>query len=214
MKKEKKSKYDTNPLEADYARRADLEWGEAQRVEPLPKVEEPWPAEAPTKRYETSIPVSYPSINVPPSYPPKPVGETAEMTPPKGAPSSTRTVPGLGLPENVALALPYVPFFIGAVVGAIELFLTPRSEAQTRFHASQGLALQLLALIITFVFNFVGNITGSNIGGKLFWAASTGLFIMAALRVWKGQGLHVAAVDDAAEWLDERIAPQKPKEQK
>src|SRR3954469_6420006 len=120
MAEKKKSKYDTNPLDTDYARRADDEWGARRVAEAEPKTSDPWPAEAPTKRYDSSIPVSYPSINVPPSYPPKPAGVRAEISP--AIPSRTRGVPGLGLPENLTYALPYAPFYIGAVIGALELF--------------------------------------------------------------------------------------------
>jgi uncharacterized membrane protein len=211
MKEKKKTKYDTNPLDPDYASRADDGWGEPRPVEPLPKEKEIWDAEAPTKRYDSSIPVSYPSINVPPSYPPK-VAEANVKTPPsKTAPSSKRAVPGLGLPENITLALPYAPFFIGAVAGTLELFLTPRREPRARFHAAQGLALQLAAVAIKFVFNIVENITGTSTGGKIFWVVSTVLFIIATIRAWKGESVHVAAVDDATAWLNEKIDPQKLK---
>jgi uncharacterized membrane protein len=215
MEKIKKSKYDTNPLDTDYAQRAGKAWGEPRPVEPVTKAQEPWEAEAPTRRYDSSIPVSYPSINVPPTYPPRaPAGAAAEMSPRAAAPSSTRSVPGLGLPENITFALPYAPFFIGAVAGAVELLLTPRNEIRARAHASQGLVLQLLTVAITTIFNIVGNITGSNIGGKLFWTASIIFFIVAMIRVWKGEEMHVAAADDAARWLNERISPQKTQKQK
>jgi uncharacterized membrane protein len=210
MKEKKKTKYDTNPLDEDYARRADDAWGEPRPVKPLPKAEEPWPAEAPTKRYDSSIPVSYPSINVPPSYPPRPAEmpvKASSVSP--TAPSSTRAVPGLGLPEKITLALPYAPFFIGAVAGVLELFLTPRSEPRARFHAAQGLALQLAAVTIKIIFNIIEAITGTSSGGKVFWGISTVLFIIAMVRVSKGESVHVAAVDDATDWLNERIDPQK-----
>jgi uncharacterized membrane protein len=207
MEKQKKSKYDTNPLDPDFARRADDTWGAKQKAKT--ETTERWDDEAPTKRYDTSIPFSYPSINVPPSYPPKPVGVAASASASASAPSSTRAVPGLGLPENVTYALPYAPFFIGAVVSAVELVLTPRSETRARFHASQALVLHLAAIIISILFNIVGDITGSNIGGKIFWAASTCFFIVAMIRVWKGEALHVAAADPLAQRLDDRIDPQK-----
>ena len=212
MKEKKKTKYDTNPLDPDYAGRASDAWGEPRPVEPLPKAEERWPAEAPTKRYDSSIPVSYPSINVPPSYPPKVVEASVKSSSAATIPpSSKRTVPGLGLPENITLALPYTPFFIGAVAGVLELFLTPRSEPRARFHAAQGLALQLAAVAIKIIFNIVGGITGTNVGGKLFWAASITLFVIAMIRIWKGESVHVAAVDDVTTWLNDRIDPQKLK---
>jgi uncharacterized membrane protein len=120
-------------------------------------------------------------------------------------------VPGLGLPENMTFILPYAPFFIGAVAGAVELFLTPRTESKARFHAAQGLALHIVALAVTLIFNFVSNVSGSNVGGKLFWAASTLFFIVAMTRIWKGEALHISAADSLTDWLNERIQPQKKK---
>ncbi|PYS48693.1 MAG: hypothetical protein DMF68_12270 [Acidobacteria bacterium] len=212
MKERKKSKYDTNPLDTDYAKRADDEWGAERKAEPETK--EHWPSEAPTKRYDSSIPFSYPSINVPPSYPPKRAEDAAEIRDSQKAPSLRRVVPGLNLPENVTLALAYAPFFIGAVGAGLELFLTPRTETRARFHASQALALHLAAILINQIFNLIGDITGTTIGGKIFFAASTVFFIVAMIRVWKGEHLHVAAADAPASWLNERIDPQKLQKKK
>jgi uncharacterized membrane protein len=212
MAEKKKSKYDTNPLDTEYARRADDEWGARRVAEAEPKAKEVWPAEAPTKRYDSSIPVSYPSVNVPPSYPPKPVDATSEVS--AKAPSSTRAVPGLGLPENITCALPYAPFYIGAVAAVLELFLTPREETRARFHASQGLVLHLAAIAINTILNIVGGITGSYAGEKIFWGISTAFFIIALIRVLRGESLHVAAADDAARFLSERIDPQKIQKKK
>ncbi|HKC62753.1 MAG TPA: hypothetical protein VKB86_03905 [Pyrinomonadaceae bacterium] len=213
MKERKRSKYDTNPLDPDYAKRADDEWGEPER-KAEPKTKERWPSEAPTKRYDKSIPVSYPSINVPPSYPPKRAEGAAEIHDSRTTPSSTRIVPGLNLPENITLALSYAPFFIGAVGAGLELFLTPRTETRARFHASQALALHLAAILINQVFNLIGDITGTTVGGKLFFAASTVFFIVAMIRVWKGEHLHVAAADAPARWLNEHIDPQRLQKKK
>lgn len=210
MAEKKKSKYDTNPLDTEYAERADDEWGarKSRVAEADPKVKEPWPAEAPTRRYDSSIPVSYPSVNVPPSYPPKPAEETSKLS--STAPQSTRAVRGLGLPENVTYALPYAPFYIGAVIGFIELFLTPRSEKRARFHAAQGVVLHLASIVIGLFFNLIEQITGNGIGGKIFFGVSTAFFIISMIRVLKGEGLHIAAAEDLAHWFDERIDPQKP----
>jgi uncharacterized membrane protein len=216
MKDKKKTKYDTNPLDPDVAERAGDEWGATRSFAPAEEVQEPWGTESPTKRYDSSIPVSYPSINVPPGYPPQ-VNEARPMVSNEAAPSapsSTRAVPGLGLPENLTLALPYVPFFIGAVAGVLELFLTPRSETRARFHAAQGLALHLAAIAIKLIFNIIESITGSSVGGKVFWTVSTVLFVIATIRAWKGESVHVGAVDDVTGWLEERIEPQKNQKQK
>lgn len=91
---EKKSKYDTNPLDPDVARRTEDVWGarssatgEAGGAEteereaatriinqarPEPgEVRAPYEAEAPTRRYdEPKFPTSYPSVFVPPAYEP------------------------------------------------------------------------------------------------------------------------------------------------
>jgi len=216
MKEKKKTKYDTNPLDPGFAERADDEWGAKRRAVAEPEVKELWGTESPTKRYDSSIPVSYPSINVPPSYPPqvKEASASTLLSDEPAVPSSKRTVPGLGLPENLTLALPYAPFFIGAVAGALELLLTPRSETRARFHAAQGLALHIAAIVIKLLFNLLESITGSSAGGKIFWITSTVLFIIATIRAWKGESVHVAAVDDVTEWLGERIDPQKIQKKK
>ena len=205
-----KSKYDTNPLDEDYAKHADEAWGEPRRVEPVTRVKEEWPAEAPTKRYDSSIPMSYPSINVPPSYGAN--RGTAKVSAPARA--STGTVPGLGLSEQVTLALPYAPFFIGAIAGALELLLTPRSQSRVRSNAAHALALHLFGIAISVVLSTIGNITGSGLGGRLFWAVSTCFFIIATVRAWKGDPIHVPAADDAADWLDERIYHKKTQKRK
>jgi uncharacterized membrane protein len=196
-----KSKYDTNPLDEDYAKRADEAWGEPRRVEPLKGSKEEWPAEAPTKRYDSSIPMSYPSINVPPTY--QAQRATPQVSSRPGL--STRAVPGLGLPEKVTLALPYAPFFIGAVAGAVELLVTPRSESRIRANAAHALVLHLFGIAISMVLSTVGSITGSGLGAKLFWTASTIFFIIATIRAWKGEPVHIPAAEDAADWLNERI---------
>lgn len=89
---QKKSKYDTNPLDPDVARRTDDVWGatrstgeaasasETEDVEgvtrsinPTPQAQqsEDYGAEAPTRRYDTPrMPASYPSVFVPPVYEP------------------------------------------------------------------------------------------------------------------------------------------------
>jgi uncharacterized membrane protein len=212
MKEQKRSKYDTNPLDPDVAERADDAWGEKQKTKTETK--ERWDAEAPTKRYDSSIPFSYPSINVPPSYPPKRSEATAASSASVHAPAPARSVPGLGLPENITYALPYAPFFIGAIVSAVELLLTPRSEPRARFHASQALVLHLASIIISIILNIVGSITGSNVGGSVFWAVSTAFFIIAMIRVFKGEALHVAAADSLAQRLEERFDPQKHQKKK
>ena len=115
----------------------------------------------------------------------------------------------LGLPERVANVLPYLPFYIGLVAAVIELAVVPRHETRTRFHAAQGLALQLAIVAGSIIFQFVGLVTGSRLGGTLFSLAAFIFLIVSALRVWQGKSHHVAALDEPARLLEEKIPPMK-----
>ena len=229
---EKRSKYDTDPLDPDFVRRTEEVMGRTggvgQPEETVPLRRDP-AAEEPTRRFDEQMTDSYPSIFVPPTYQPptrqpfnshgagpqQPPGAFAP--PPPGpsspyqpfAPPSSRTVARLGIPENIANVLPYLPFHVGLVAAIVELILVPRGETRTRFHAAQGLALQLAILAGTILFEIVGAITGSGFGGSLFWLAQFVFLVISAIRVWQGKPHHVAPLDDATRWLNERVSPMK-----
>jgi uncharacterized membrane protein len=95
------------------------------------------------------------------------------------------------------------------VASVVELLLVPRTETRARFHAAQGLALQLAILIFTGVFGFVHLISGNGFGSGIFGAASTIFLIVSMVRVWKGKPHHIAPLDEATKWLDEKIKPRK-----
>jgi uncharacterized membrane protein len=241
---EKRSKYDTDPLDPNFARRAGeasgrgtgAAWGE--ETEPLPPGSV---TEEQTRRFDEQVADSYPSVFVPPAYqPPRPpqpqpfAGQpfttfgagahqppaTTAQPPPgpaspypgpyaQGAPPGTRTVARLGLPENFAVILPYFPFYIGLVAAIIELAVVPREEARTRFHAAQGLALQLAIVAGTIFFQFVGLITGSRFGGRLFGLAAVIFLIVSAVRVWQGKPHHIVPLEEPTRRLGDYIAPGK-----
>ncbi|MDT7780173.1 MAG: hypothetical protein QOC99_2685 [Acidobacteriota bacterium] len=231
---EKRSKYDTDPLDPDFVRRTDEALG---RTGSVPQSDETAPfrpapgTEEQTRRLDDQMADSYPSVFVPPAYqPPRPqptpfttfgagTGQPpAHIAPPPAGPStpyqpyarpSTRPVTRLGIPENFATILPYFPFYIGLVAAIVELALVPRNETRTRFHAAQGLALQIAIIAGTLLFQIIGAITGSGVGGKLFWLAQFVFLIVSALRVWKGKPHHIAPLDEATRWLNERISPTK-----
>jgi uncharacterized membrane protein len=237
-----KSKYDTNPLDPDYVRRTDDVWG-ARRSDnngasatedlsgatremgrtPMEQARRDEKSEAPTRRYDQPLSTSYPSVFIPPpAHPPASYGATVQ-TPAAAAavaqPPSSRTVPGMNLPENVTMVLPYIPFYIGAILGAVELFLVPRSEVRTRFHAAQGLALHMVVLVIGFLLRFASTLVSSTLGGAasvligiasvLFGLAAVVFFIISIIRVWKGEEHHISPLDDATRWLNEKIEPRK-----
>lgn len=236
---EKRSKYDTDPLDPDFVRRTEEMMGRTgavdrgEETEPLRRDAAP---EEPTRRFDEQLSDSYPSVFVPPAYKPpaheartfagfgaaagphRPPATT--QTPPPPGPSSPYTPPGpshpyeprvskLGISERVACALPYAPFYIGLVASVAELLIVPRHETRTRFHAAQGLALQAAILIGSFAFGIVQSITGSGFGGFVFWLATLIFLLISMKRVWDGEPHHIAPLDDATDWLNQRIQPLK-----
>ena len=243
---EKRSKYDTDPLDPDFARRAEEDlWGASraphkEETEPIPPASV---TEGQTRRFDEQPADSYPSVFVPPAYqPPRapqapPYGQPQPFTsfgagahqppattaaPPPGpstpyqpafnaagAPPSSRPVARLGIPENIANVLPYLPFYIGLVASIIELAVAPRTETRTRFHASQGLALQLAVVAGSILFQVVRAITGTGFGGVLFGLAALVFLVVSAVRVWQGKPHHLAPLEEPARWLDRKISPLK-----
>ena len=124
-------------------------------------------------------------------------------------PPTSRVVPGINLAENLTLLLPYLQFYLGGVAALIELFLIRRSETRARFHASQGLALHIVSIAISVIFGFLNDFTGARIGGYAFSIAATIIFIVCMIRVWKGEPVHIAPVDDLSNWLNNKINPKK-----
>jgi len=235
---EKRSKYDTDPLDPDFVRRTEENlWGATrpQRPEYTEPLAPPSVTEEPTRRFDEQLTDAYPSVFVPPAYQPPRAPQPQPFTtfgagrhqppattsaPPPGPASAypgpyarqggaptSRPVARLGLPENFALVLPYVPFYIGLVAGIIELAMVPRQETRVRFHAAQGLALQLAVLAVSMLFKFVALASGSGFGGMLFGTAATIFLIVSAVRVWQGKPHHIAPLDEPARWLGEKIAP-------
>lgn len=230
---EKKSKYDTDPLDPDFVRRTEEALGRTGAVEQTDATQ-PFRrspvTEEQTRRFGDEMPDSYPSMFIPPAYePPRqqqqpfttfgtgaqhPHAQVQPLIPgpsspyqQPGAPLSSRSVTRLGIPENIANVLPYIPFYIGLVAAIIELVVVPRGETRTRFHAAQGLALQLAIVAGSLLFKIVGLITGSGFGGMLFSLAAFIFLIVSAARVWQGKPHHIAPLDDATRLANERISP-------
>lgn len=262
---EKRSKYDTDPLDAEFARRAEESITDAA-TEHLPRAsattdvagERPTehirpPAgedatrlldDAPRRVAETPRNLGeatrrledyaspYPSVFVPPPYQPpaqnydpytgapRPAGPHAgphagPQTPPRvpyaeqqGRPTR-RHVAGLGLPENLAMILPYTPAYIGLVAALLELLLVPRHEHRVRFHAAQGLALQLALVAISVLFWLINMATGSGFGRTMFNIAAVVFLIVSMVRVWKGEPHRIAPLDDITAKINQNFEPRK-----
>ena len=218
----KKGKYDTNPLDPDFVKTAEEEWtgtGSAETGEMGERAtrefggsggggtRETGYSEAPTRRYDNvQVDAPYPSVYIPPTYS-SPAPYQPPATPFKATADrpTSRTIPGIGLPEKWAIMLPYAPFYIGIVVSLLELFLVPKSEPRVRFHASQGLALYVAILVVQTLFGVVELITDSGIGGTLFRGAALIFLIISMVRVWKGEPHHIAPIAEPAQWFNDHI---------
>lgn len=224
----KKGKYDTNPLDPEFAKKTEEVWGdggeeaETQKIKgatrPVgpPQVESARAnvySEAPTRRIDSPpLDAPYPSIFVPPTYsPPTPYQspENPYQQPTISQRPTSRSVLGIGLPEKWAVMLPYAPFYIGVVVSLLELFLVPRQEVKVRFHAAQGLALHIAILIVQTLFGVVGAVTGSSVGGTLFRVAAFIFLVISMARVWKGEPHRIAPLAEPAQWFNQHIEQRK-----
>lgn len=181
--------------------------------------------EAPTRRIDDDLATSYPSVFVPPpprqstTYaPPRAPAVNIYQPPPNVYPPPpmpfaqrpvSHNVAGLNIPQRWANLLPYIPGHIGAVAAVVELLLVPRTETRARFHAAQGLALQIAILILTGAFGFLYLISGSALGSRLFSVAATIFLIVSMVRAWKGKPHHIAPLDEATKWLEEKIKTRK-----
>ncbi|MDX6443717.1 MAG: hypothetical protein QOH71_791 [Blastocatellia bacterium] len=186
-------------------------------------------SEAPTRRIEGEAVTSYPSVFIPPTprpttaYRPPPSPDVQAYQAPPSAPPSvyqappapvtfkppSRTVAGLGIPEKWAVILPYLPFYLAIVAAVLELLLVPRTETRVRYHAAQGMALQIGITAISTMLYFAGTFSGRFTGAGLFSAVSTVFLVISMIRVWKGKPLHIPPLEEPAKWLNEKIKPRK-----
>ena len=184
-------------------------------------------SELPTRRIDDSLANSYPSVfayQQPPTYqqprvappniyqpPPVPPPNVYQPPPrPLAQVGLPHTVAGLGIAEKWANMLPYIPAHIGAVAAVIELLLVPRSETCTRFHAAQGLVLQIGVTAISTLLGFADLIfSGRVTGAGLFRFAAFVFLLVSMIRVWKGKPHYIAPLDSPRKWLDEKIKPRK-----
>jgi uncharacterized membrane protein len=187
-------------------------------------------SEAPTRHIGDQV-TSYPSVFVPQqpkpttTYQPPRVSSADIYQPPPGPSpaiyqspglqafqqSGRNHVSGLGMQERWAVVLPYLPFsWLAIVASIIELLLVPRTESKVRFHAAQGLVLQLGITAISMLLTFLGFITSSRMtGASLFGTVTFVSLIIAMIRVFKGKPLVLAPLDEPRKWLDEKIKPRK-----
>jgi uncharacterized membrane protein len=203
-----KKKFDTNPLDPEFPQKVAFE-PQPQETRTLPnnggetkKFEEPALTEDQTRKFDeadfNAYQAPYNGQNVPTNYQPPQFFAQNDRS---------RKVAKVGLPENILTALPYIPFHIGLIAGVVELFIVPKSEAKVRFHAAQGVAAHLAIIIISAILHSIGEFTGAEFGNSIFWLVTTIMLIIFAVKAFQGKPIHIEAVDDLTNWLEDKIKP-------
>jgi uncharacterized membrane protein len=183
-------------------------------------------AEAATRRIDDSYPSVFVSKNPrQQTYePPRPPPQNIYQPPPVPLPNvyqpppvpvnfapGSRKVSGLGIAEKWAVVLPYLPigFVIAIIAGVVELLLVPKNETRVRYHAAQGLILQVgIAAISAFLGGLDLVLSGRFTGGWLFRFASFIFLIVAMVRVWKGKPMEISVLDEPRKWVEDKIKPR------
>ena len=122
---------------------------------------------------------------------------------------STRT------PSSAALPIAYLALRVLIIAnllmgaGILILLFVPKSETKVRFHAAQGLAAHIGILIVSAILSGLGNVTGlASVGSGIFTLVTTIMLVVFAVKAWKGKPVHIEAVDDLTEWLEDKIKPK------
>lgn len=192
------TKYDTNPLDPDFPSRVAAEF--ETETKPLGDASadtRPFadPSTAGQAGYRFA---SQPISSQPPAY-----------VAPSAIDPVTRKVEKFGLPENLLIAAPYIPWYIGMVASVIMLVMLPKSESKVRFHAAQGLAAHVAILAVTVMLGILGRITDvAEIGSFVFVIVTTIMLIVFAVKGWQGKPIHITSVEELTNWLEETISPK------
>jgi uncharacterized membrane protein len=208
------SKYDTNPLDPDFPEKLRAE-SEGQRTQVLSESGAPETQHFPIVPHTEEQTVRLPGTHYappPPQFQQPYNGQYVPgmYQPQHFAPPQERKVTPIGLPENVVTALPYIPWYIGLIAGAVILFLTPRTETKARFHAAQGLAAHLGILIVAAALSAIGTVSsGARFGGFAFSLVMAIMLVVWAIKAWKGKPVHIQMLDGLTNWLEDKIHKKK-----
>jgi uncharacterized membrane protein len=195
------NKFNTNPLDSDFPGRV----AESQQTTTLPNLNSKTQTfaqnEDATRKFEKA---KYSSLFETPNYQPPAFFQTSKLV--EDEKPTSRKIEKIGLPENVLMVLPYVPWGIGLVAGVLELLFVPANETKVRFHAAQGLAIHIAIIIVTALLGFVGIFSDfADVSNSFFQLVTTILLVIGGIRVWKGKPLHIEQVDDLTNWLEEKV---------
>lgn len=203
-----KKKYDTNPLDPDFPAKVKVAEAEIlpQNSYQTAEFSPSSVTEEQTRHFDTRKFDAYQSPangqNIPTNYQTRHFAGVNHV--------SDRKVEGIGMPERWLTGLPYIPWYIGLIAGLIILFVVPKSETKVRFHAAQGLAAHLGILLVTTILGLVGKATDfADLGNFVFQIVTFIMLIVFAIKAWQGKPVHIEAVDDLTNWLEDKIKPGK-----
>lgn len=212
------SKYDTNPLDPEFPEKARAAAAASEETKTLPyrggetgafPPETAPTDEQQTRRFAEAEVNAYSAPYDPPfdgQY--VPTAYQSKGFAPTGQPINRR-VRSLGLPENIVLAAGYLPWYIGMVAGLVLLLLTPKDEPKVRFHAAQSLAAHLGILLITLLLEAVSGFAGGDLGTILFRVVAFVTLLVFTIKAFRGRPIHIAAIEDLTNWLEEKLGPVK-----
>ncbi len=197
-------KFDTNPLDPEFPKKV-AEVQQTETASKLTAATQNFPnnvmMEDQTRRFENA---QYQSMFDTPNYQPPAIYQPSRFV--ELNQQINRKVDKVGLPENILIALPYLPWGIGLVAGLIELLIVPKSEPKVRFHAAQGLALHIGIWLITAILGFAGMASNwAGLGNTLFAILMTIFSFIWAYKAYQGKPIHIEAVDDLTNWLEEKV---------
>lgn len=203
-------KFDTNPLDPDFPQRAKAAAVSTSKQQMAYKTAE-FPGspssvtEEETHKFGEADFQAYWQTNQQPAAPLYRAPAFSAMNA-----ASDRKVEKVGMSEKWLIAMPYLPFSIGLVAGIILLLIIPKEENKVRFHAAQGLAAHVGILIVTTILGIVGNVSDfAGVGDGIFYLVTTIMLIVFAIKAWQGKPVHIEAVDDLTNFLEEKIGPLK-----
>lgn len=120
----------------------------------------------------------------------------------------SRKVEKLGLPENLMIAAPYIPWYFGLVAGLVLLFITPKTETKVRFHAAQGLAAHIGVIIVTTILAMIGRVTDiADAANVIFTFVTSIMLVVFAVKAYRGKPVHIQSVENMTNWLEDKISP-------
>src|SRR5690606_39235113 len=198
------NKFDTNPLDPDFPKRAAADAEAAAETSRLPRetdsrFDRGSITEDETRRFSDVEFNTY-------AYGDTQAAAMYQAPVPRLNRADDHRVAKVGLPEKWLIGLPYIPFHVGLVAGIILLLVIPKEETKVRFHAAQGLAAHVGILLISMLLGGLGNISSiADIGSLAFYLVTTIMLLIFAFKAWQGKPVHIESGEDMTNWLEEKI---------